>query len=87
MPPKYCTSLVYPILSLLGCLTPTCSEGEEEALVGVFLQQRLDPLAHPLIPFVDEFLSEVAVYFLCGHLLAGWQRHVIEVRNLQGLKR
>lgn len=63
-------------------LTPTCSKGEEEALVWVFLQQCLDPLPHPLIPLVDELLSKVAVYFLGGHLLAGWQRHVIEVRDL-----
>ena len=63
-------------------LTPTCSKCKEEALVGVFLEQRLDPLPHPLIPLVDEFLSKVAVYFLGGHLLAGWQCHVIEVRDL-----
>lgn len=64
-------------------VTPTCSEGEEEALVGMFLQQSLDPLAHPLIPLVDELLSKVAVNLLGGHLLAGWQRHVVEVRDLR----
>lgn len=65
-------------------MTPTCSEGEEEALVRVLLQQRLDPLPHPVVPLVDELLSKVAVYLLGGHLLAGWQRHVIEVGHLGG---
>lgn len=63
--------------------TPTCSEGKEEALVGVFLQQGPDPLSHPLVPLVDELLTEVAVYFLGGHLLAGRQRHVVEVGDLE----
>lgn len=65
-------------------LTPTCSKGEEEALVRVLLQQRLDPPPHPLVPLVDELLSEVSVDLLRRHLLAGWQRHIIEVRNLRG---
>lgn len=52
----------------------------------MLLQQCPDPLAHPLIPLVDEFLSEVAVYFLGGHLLTGWQCHIIEVRDLKKRK-
>lgn len=80
---QYHTLLLYPISLLYRVyFTPTCSKGEEEALVGVLLEQRLDPLPHPLIPFVDELLTKVAVYFLGGHLLAGWQCHVIEVRDL-----
>lgn len=50
----------------------------------MLLQQCLDPLPHPLIPLVDELLSKVAVYFLGGHLLAGWQCHIVEVRDLEG---
>lgn len=64
-------------------LAPTCSEGEEESLVRMVLQQRLHSPPHPLIPLVDQFLSEVAVYFLCGHLLAGRQSHVVEVWDLR----
>lgn len=80
----YCSCLI----SLLYIVywTPTCSKGEEEALVRVLLQQGLDPLPHPLIPLVDELLSKVAVYFPGGHLFAGWECHIIEVRDL-GLKR
>lgn len=63
--------------------TPTCSKSKKEALVWVFLKKCLDPLAHPFISLVDEFLSEVAVYFLGSGLLIGWQCHIIEVRDLQ----
>lgn len=64
-------------------LAPTCSEGEEETLVGMVLQQRLHSPPHPLIPLVDQLLSEVAVYFLCGHLLAGRQSHIVEIWDLR----
>ncbi len=48
----------------------------------MLLQQRPDPLPHPLVPLVDELLAKVAVYFLGSHLLAGWQCHVVKVRDL-----
>lgn len=70
-------------LFVLCSIAPTCSEGKEEALVRVFLQQGPDSLAHPLISLVDEFLSEVAVYLLGCHLLTGWQGHIVEIRDLQ----
>lgn len=60
----------------------TRSEGEEEAFVGVFLQQRSDASAHALVTLVDQLLSEVAVDLLRRHLLARRQRHVVEVRHL-----
>lgn len=60
----------------------TCSEGEEEAFVGLFLEQRSDASPHPLVALVDQLLSEVAVDLLRRHLLAGQQRHVLEVRDL-----
>lgn len=49
----------------------------------MLLQQGFDPLAHPLISFVDEFLAEVAVDLLGCHLLAGRQRYIVEVRDLE----
>ena len=62
---------------------PTCPEGEEEALVGVLVQQGLDPPPHPLVPLVDQLQSEVLVQFLGRQLLAGQQRPVVEAGDLK----
>lgn len=61
----------------------TCSKGKKEALVWVLLQQSLDPLSHPLVAFVDELLSKVAVNLLSCDLLAGGQCDIVEVWNLK----
>lgn len=63
----------------------TCSKGKEEALVCVFPQKCHHSLPHPLIPLVDELLSEVAVYLLSRHLLVGRERRVDEVGDLRSV--
>lgn len=64
-------------------VSPTCTKGEEEGLVGVPLQQRRHAASHPLVALVDELLAEVAVDLLGCQPVVGRQRAVDEVRQLE----
>lgn len=61
----------------------TGSEGEEEALVGVGLEDLDDALAHALVAAVDELLPEVLVDVRGGGGVDGRQGRVAEVGDLR----
>lgn len=60
----------------------TCTESKKVRLVGVSLQQGGDASSHPLVAFVDELLSEVAVDLQGRRPVVSRQRAVYEMWQL-----